>query len=1413
MSYRFVRLPETLATPTPTSTSTSTSTQAQAQTQTRTQTQTQAQARPHQRLEDTTLLCRAYVTKHEWEFEATVERLKKMRECSVRRDGKGVQRRTGTGNPEPNQVAAAAPSHSSEGAKGSQMSVFGSFEAEAEAEAGSNPAAEHQEGESRQEMEERENAWTDLEEDLRLASEATVSDPILGLRQALLRNLKHTEGDSEFSRTYCTIIEGNGTGNDNRRKLYIFRFVNTTLIDSYRDSSLTDRYTSWLSSLLPDGHFGRLSLVKLGTTCLSKLRTLLDPSTTPTIPAPNPVVPPLTSLESLFVKEDNLIYSEMWSAFTEALVDAYAWKEGWTLERLARKSDALQKPLLSPTDETTLTLQIPEEMITSSLSMRQPSRGKPVRLWPNPQEGVFIKDMDGLEHSDSLVMERGFCVALGGIPFQLGQGTTWSLCWTPVGDKGTLIVWPSHLLRSLEETAISTGPILDSAFPVPSTDADPKSLLASITKFTSHSPMDTTDKDKNDPPSTSSSLPPSPALTPLPDSPYINDLAEIEDDLPSVSVLPSRDENTTDPITHDSVDAVSSKLMSPNRDKADSAIGGDDWDSAVGEVGNMITDDDFNFFDAPHAKLEAIQEQEAMEALWGDVGMCTDLGLGLSSAMKRDESQNREKHRRMSYVNERTTMEQGSPLPPYIAEEEKEEETPVAESLMDNVDVDVDVDVDFDVDEEEAHDDLFEDTPSSTRFSLPPTDEPVSISQPPSPQTPARQLETPIPVYQMVPPPHTTRIIPLSMRAIALPHRIHAHDVSVGSIKRDLDVINKLGDGKVKDRKLQKKSLIRLAAFLKRQAKLLREQKDEEERMAMMQANMAMDLEEEEAMLEKSVNKPCSRVVTTSDLCTHLPSGLLADLTSLIASKLPISALIDPTQMTSCLGVTVRWNDKARQDNVMGQPIESVAAAMETSATVDELFWSSSSLNLCCHTRSSRQSNTHATPTTVYAGHSGLIMELSITAIPYWQSLGLKPLSGKKNISSSVLFTSEQIGDSHVKDWHQHLAEVYESCGFGKMEISGSNCDIIFVIGKVDPEAIKSAKNAASSVNTQFIVHPVAISAIRDWRNVHSLTLCIYDRIHHPILPPRSRFLDATAASAKVSQRLLPAPAFTIASKPLHPTRSWVSSFHFLSPNEIRFCHVAYTVIRNTLICFIIDGNGEGWVFDKWDCSPKDLKSALTKLFWLIVGFVRSAQLDWRVVIARYGLMKGEEVEDWFNVLGDHKKAMADFPMDLSLFMTTAGSPPTPSSSSSSSPSSSALQKTTQILSSSSTTFPLSFNHDLQLHRLPIRLFDSVIILPSYTFLPSSPSSNISYHLLLSASYSLPTYSTAKSKPDSDTEADIAIRQSLSELAESFECLRVLGEHRYMFATEPGNKSEGADGLLPCHLEAVKRMAEGMCVS
>jgi hypothetical protein len=191
-----------------------------------------------------------------------------------------------------------------------------------------------------------------------------------------------------------------------------------------------------------------------------------------------------------------------------------------------------------------------------------------------------------------------------------------------------------------------------------------------------------------------------------------------------------------------------------------------------------------------------------------------------------------------------------------------------------------------------------------------------------------------------------------------------------------------------------------------------------------------------------------------------------------------------------------------------------------------------------------------------------------------------------------------------------------------------------------------------NSSPSKMIIHPLPMSIItgsltssRCSAQLNELAFSIYDRLPIQILqvkpPPPETFTNLfTHPPSPTPIRLFQSPAFVVS-----PRRHTVIEFDLKWPvpsleilHRHRLLHAVYDVVPSTncighewIVVSVIDESGESW-----KTVPKLLKARsgimneklrLKEVWKIVQSSILKVNVEWRVVISRYGLMSKLEIE------------------------------------------------------------------------------------------------------------------------------------------------------------------------------------------
>ncbi|KAG9090512.1 hypothetical protein FRC06_001023, partial [Ceratobasidium sp. 370] len=326
-------------------------------------------------------------------------------------------------------------------------------------------------------------------------------------------------------------------------------------------------------------------------------------------------------------------------------------------------------------------------------------------------------------------------------------------------------------------------------------------------------------------------------------------------------------------------------------------------------------------------------------------------------------------------------------------------------------------------------------------------------------------------------------------------------------------------------------------------------------------------------------------------------------------------------------------------------------------------------------------------------GHSGQVTQMSSSALRFWNTVGLEPVGGVKDVVAFAVF--EGSGDVEeermVERWLEKVAKVYESRKLGKHELG--ECEntkkgvvqvrwnsttktlpnLVFYI--ILPPSILPAPwfqsmllklksdTLTDTAGQHITIHLVPATTVFNHnatpsdshQQLESIALSLYDRIPRTV---GKRIRREIIRLSFPVHTIVHVPAFTIA-------RTLTPRFRFSMdwPDRQRetmdrhmFLHVAYgfSKSRRWLCAACVDERGEAYETKAWRVTavpeeepegeleeePVDRGARTNKyvnMVWhFAMKFAKRAGIEWRIVICRMGIMSVEELEAWNTCTSDN---------------------------------------------------------------------------------------------------------------------------------------------------------------------------------
>ncbi|WWC72236.1 uncharacterized protein I206_106198 [Kwoniella pini CBS 10737] len=336
-----------------------------------------------------------------------------------------------------------------------------------------------------------------------------------------------------------------------------------------------------------------------------------------------------------------------------------------------------------------------------------------------------------------------------------------------------------------------------------------------------------------------------------------------------------------------------------------------------------------------------------------------------------------------------------------------------------------------------------------------------------------------------------------------------------------------------------------------------------------------------------------------------------------------------------------------------------------------ERFWQSSSIKegmSLSDLNSSMKSRSLSQPQ-LSAGYHHYSINLNISSIQYWTELGLQPHGGYKDVRAKFLCVASD-ESAGAADWAvqigKQISRIWKEMNLGHHNLTADR--VITVKPSALLESVATTLNQSQANTALYIVLPInriITSAIKDLFNYsvspscstvihilpsHSLSLTdckqvaleVYNKISEPIRETNPRTVSdpyglqqleseheserTTRQAFNLARTEIPTPEFSM---------SWpLQSYDVLNKN--RFIHSTYTINEDigVMIVFIIDDLGEMFDMNIWtDIDKIKWENRVEKLFRWIKVRADKWIIQWRLTLMRSGRMMENELNAWNQLL------------------------------------------------------------------------------------------------------------------------------------------------------------------------------------
>ncbi|TFK83195.1 hypothetical protein K466DRAFT_498929 [Polyporus arcularius HHB13444] len=327
-------------------------------------------------------------------------------------------------------------------------------------------------------------------------------------------------------------------------------------------------------------------------------------------------------------------------------------------------------------------------------------------------------------------------------------------------------------------------------------------------------------------------------------------------------------------------------------------------------------------------------------------------------------------------------------------------------------------------------------------------------------------------------------------------------------------------------------------------------------------------------------------------------------------------------------------------------------------------------------------------------GKGDAVIQLSPASLRFWEKLGLTPRAGPKDVTAFVFFEgSDEERENEVENWLGKVSAAYSAKSFGAHDVGmSSHCtkqgvvptrfdtfrktlmSFVSTIPTRHPNLVFYVATPSHIISSSSTVLRQILSAVRRLYKAHpdgdilvhfvpeSLILgthahpaskldgldtfvcSVYDRILRPVTRAMSRkFFNWSAPVVGYFE----APAYALVASPsnkgshgaFHPKVSYSleSSASSLDVTlRHMLLHVGYQVSTcgRWIIAACIDAEGEAHELKTWLTPEDNVEAFLASEVWKFgYEFAQRANVEWRIVISKLGLMTHSELEAWVSHL------------------------------------------------------------------------------------------------------------------------------------------------------------------------------------
>ncbi|KAI0772549.1 mediator complex subunit 13 C-terminal-domain-containing protein [Trametes elegans] len=345
-------------------------------------------------------------------------------------------------------------------------------------------------------------------------------------------------------------------------------------------------------------------------------------------------------------------------------------------------------------------------------------------------------------------------------------------------------------------------------------------------------------------------------------------------------------------------------------------------------------------------------------------------------------------------------------------------------------------------------------------------------------------------------------------------------------------------------------------------------------------------------------------------------------------------------------------------------------------------------------------------PPMLAVGKDESIVLMSPTSLRFWEKLGLTPRPGPKDVTAFVFYEgSDEDRDSVFECWLGKVSTAYSAKNFGSHTAGDSgHCtkpglvptrfdtlrktlvNFISTIPARHPHVVFYIATPPHIISSSSTVLRQILSAVRRFHKTNTagdilfhfvpesfiggihthpganlggldeFVCSVYDRILIPVTRAMSRkFFERSGAIS----RYLEAPAYALVcssggkahARSVAPPRvsfaleSTVSSLDVM--NRHMLLHVGYQVSHcgRWVLAACVDAEGEAHELRTWLAPDENIEAFLVNRVWNFVHeFSRRANIEWRIVISKLGVMSHGEIDAWVSHLDSAVTMSSEIP-------------------------------------------------------------------------------------------------------------------------------------------------------------------------